>query len=501
MLATTFIIGCGQFYLYAQGSEFNNEIRLEDRSTTIRDISIYKDSLWISGGTGIDSTGFAGIFILKMDTLGNIDKVRYFHEPGPEDDLLQEGREPMLINRAGNILLTGEFFRFRDIYLIEVNRSFDTFLYRHYPYDYLTMFSENIIESDDSYYITGIVQTQNYDLDAFIQKVDKVGNKIWLKTYGVPSRDETGRSTVLENDGLTVMISESYDPSPTIKNDTRYWIRFMHIDTSGTIQSDWKEEVTGNEGWSGSLLKYGTDYIYTTNYLGEEYGFGYYQAAQIVRRDKDFNLIWRIPYGERDTYWNGFGDMIISADSNLLLTGQILDTSQTYELERVLKICPDGSVICETRDTGYIMTSGESLSLMEGIAESASGSIYAVGYSYRNTNFREGLLLKVNIDGCIDTLCTTVDIEEILKNHIEKSKVYPNPANDHITFDTKDISVERNLELYDFHGRLMLSQNLSPGINTIKIDKQVFLPGLYIWKMRDRRGEILDGGKIMVGEN
>jgi hypothetical protein len=399
------------------------------------------------------------------------------------------------------LIVVGVFLARDDLYFMELDGYLDSIIYREFVSNYVTMYAEDVNEFEDNYYVTGFIQSSHGDHDVFLQKIDKKGNKIWEKTYGVPSRDENGYAAVLENGGLTIMISEAFDNTPTVKNDTRYWIRFMHVDTSGTIQSDWKEEVTGKEGWSGSLVKYGTDYIYTTNFLGEEYNLGYFQAAQVVRRDKDFNLVWRLPYGERDTYWNGFGDLIISADSNLLLTGQILDTSQKYELERVLKICPDGNIICESRDTGYIMTNGESLNAMEGIAESESGSIYAVGYSYRTPNYLEGLLLKVNTDGCIDTLCTTVDIEEVIKNQIYNAKVYPNPASDHITFETNDATEERNVELFNLQGSLMLKQNLSPGSNSIQIDKRVFLPGLYIWKIRDKEGKVLDVGKVILTEN
>lgn len=44
----------------------------------------------------------------------------------------------------------------------------------------------------------------------------------------------------------------------------------------------WEEEVTGDEGYGGAFVKYGTDYIYTTNYLGDEYSAGILQAAQLV---------------------------------------------------------------------------------------------------------------------------------------------------------------------------------------------------------------------------
>src|SRR5690242_18849173 len=85
------------FCLQAQSISFNKRIHLVNRATIIRDIVIKEDTLLLSGETGIDSTGYAGIFLLEMDTLGNIIDFQAFHEPELSDDMLQEGREPMLM--------------------------------------------------------------------------------------------------------------------------------------------------------------------------------------------------------------------------------------------------------------------------------------------------------------------------------------------------------------------------------------------------------------------
>jgi len=492
------LLCCGQFYLCAQGSEFNKRILLDQRSTIFRNILVDGDSLIISGEIGEDSLGLSGIFVLKIDSFGNIGKMHYFRDPSLNDHLLLDGKKPFIRNNSGNLIVTGVFLVRDDLYFMDLDENLDSIIYREYLSNYVTMYAEDVFEYEDSYYVTGHIQSSHGDHDVFFQKIDKKGNKIWEKTYGVPSRDEVCRAAIVENGGLTLLISEAFDNTPTIKNDTRYWIRFMHIDTSGTILSDWKEEVTGHEGWSGSLVKYGTDYIYTANFLGEEYGFGFFQAGQVVRRDKDFHLIWRRQYGAPDTYFNGLGDLIIAPDSNLLITGQILDESKKNVLQRVMKICPDGEILWEVRDTGIILNDGESLNYMEGIVASSCNSTYAVGYSYKSSGFYEGLILKVSGDGCIDTLCTTVDIEEILKNKINNAKVYPNPASDHITFDTKDASEERNVELFNLQGNLMIRQNLSPGSNTIQIDKSVFPEGLYIWRLTDKTGKLINVGKIVV---
>ena len=192
--------------------------------------------------------------------------------------------------------------------------------------------------------------------------------KCWEKTYGVSSKDETGRAAIIEADGLTIMVSESFDNTPNIKNDTRYWIRFMHVDTSGTIGRDWREEVTGQEGWSGTLLKYNNDYIYSTNVIGEETTFGQLVASQIVRRDSDFNLIWRKPFGAPDNHHNQIGDLIFARDSSMLLaSGNIWDSTQQFTWARVMMIDLCGDLSCEVRDTGIFIPNLGSSNRLEGI--------------------------------------------------------------------------------------------------------------------------------------
>jgi hypothetical protein len=453
------------------------------------------DSLLISGEIGTDSLGLAGFFLLYMDSLGNLGTIKNYRDPSLQDHSLLDGRDPIMINANNRIVLSGHYFEQDDAYFMILNKQLDTIVYNDYESNYKSMFIHGIVEIHHEYYIVGMVQTQNFDVDVFLQKIDSTGNKIWEKTYGIPSKDETGRAAIIEDDGLTIMVSESFDNTPTIKNDTRYWIRFMHLDTSGTITRDWREEVTGQEGWSGSLVKFNDDYIYTTNLLGEEYGFGYFQAGQVVRRDPEFNMIWRKPYGLPDNYFNGFGDMIISADSNLLLTGQILDESQKYVLQRVLKICPDGEVISDLRDTGLILNNGESLNFMEGIAASACSSTYAVGYTYKSPGFYEGLILKVSGYGCIDTLCTTTDIENLIRVESQKILIYPNPttSNIHILF-ANDFQGSAELILYDYMGILRKSFSISHSISELDIS---FLPNGVYWLIAKSGGKLLAAQKLL----
>ncbi|MEP6795969.1 MAG: T9SS type A sorting domain-containing protein [Saprospiraceae bacterium] len=441
------------------------------------------DSLIVSGEIGSDSSGLQGIFIVWSDTLGNLGKVKIFKDPKQIDQMLIDGSRP-IINDTDKLVLSGEFLWKSNNYFITYNKKTGQHLYHEYNAPFIVRLTESLLEFNGAYYVIGYVQTQNFDLDVFVQKIDSLGNKIWEKTYGLPSRDETGRAAIIKNGKLTIMISESFDNTPSVKNDTRYWIRFIQIDTSGGIQNDWKEEVTGEEGWSGSLVNFNGDYIYTTNLLGEEYGSGFFQAGQVVRRDKDFKLLWRKPYGDPDNYYNGFGDLVVAPDSNLLLTGQILDESKKFVSQRILKICPDGEILWELRDTGFVLSTGESLNFMEGIAGSSCNSTYAVGYTYKSSGFYEGLILKVSGDGCIDTICTTTAIEDLFKMQKQKILLYPNPARDELNIQFSD-EIPKNtfVSIYDIYGRELKSSHFYVAKNNIDLSS---LPnGLYILNISD----------------
>lgn len=431
---------------------------------------MYGDSLLISGEIGRDSLGLSGFFVFRTDTFGNIGLIKFFRDSSLMDHALLDGRNPIMKNHSNNIVLGGVFLQRDDLFAMELGSDLSIKMYKEYFANYVTMYIHDVEEIFGCYYFLGYIQTQNGDHDVFLQKIDSSGNKLWEKTYGTPTKDETGRAVVIEDEGLTIMVSESFDNTPNIENDTRYWIRFMHVDTSGAIVRDWREEVTDYEGWAGTLLKYNKDYIYTSNTIGDEIGIGPLTGGQIVRRDSAFNLVWRKKLGEPDSPFTGLGDMIFSADSCLLVTGQNVDSSMTFNAARIMKLGLDGNVMWELRDTGYAFPDGQSLNFMEGIASPSCNSIYAVGYTYKNAGFYEGLLLKVAGDGCIDTLCTTTDIEELIHLHENQVLMYPNPASTEFRIRlSEDVHLPINVWVCDMHGRRIKSVLMNQYLETIDI--------------------------------
>jgi hypothetical protein len=188
--------------------------------------------------------------------------------------------------------------------------------------------------------------------------------------------------------------------------------------------------------------------------------------------------------------------MAFGPDSFLYAAGYIPDE---YTWGRVVKIDPnDGEVIWDARDTAFVIPGWGSRNRMEGVTVLPSGSVIAVGYTMDLTFHENGLLYKVTKDGCIDTLCSTVGIQEMLRNPDHRVRLYPNPVGSDIFIDSKVSLSSAWLSLYDLHGRKVDQFRLTEGRNHVSIDPSRYTQGIYAWKAVGEQGQILDAGKIMI---
>ncbi|MBX9448513.1 MAG: T9SS type A sorting domain-containing protein [Taibaiella sp.] len=69
-----------------------------------------------------------------------------------------------------------------------------------------------------------------------------------------------------------------------------------------------------------------------------------------------------------------------------------------------------------------------------------------------------------------------------------KVNVYPNPAHNHIYFDTKDLKIE-SVEIYDLSGRINTGRHI---LNQNRIDISLFDSGLYFIRINTDRGIFFD---------
>ena len=77
-------------------------------------------------------------------------------------------------------------------------------------------------------------------------------------------------------------------------------------------------------------------------------------------------------------------------------------------------------------------------------------------------------------------------------------KVYPNPATTAVNFGIQQNYNESNLEIivYNFLGKRMAEINFSGSV--AKLDLSKYYSGIYIYQLRDSKGNLVESGKFNV---
>ncbi len=65
-------------------------------------------------------------------------------------------------------------------------------------------------------------------------------------------------------------------------------------------------------------------------------------------------------------------------------------------------------------------------------------------------------------DGCIDTLCTTTDIENLIRLEQERVLIYPNPTRSDLQIRlSKEVALPMMVKLYDMQGQQLLAASIN----------------------------------------
>ena len=480
---------------FAQNAGLNRDYYFEQRATLFTSVRQFGDDVVVVGQSGTDSTFISSFFVLQLDTLGEIQKLD-FYKDSSDHTLVNSFYYDAICPTVNNgFLISGNMFSRNSVFAVLIDSLLRLTEFTEYGTDALARFTRNIYYHDNFYYITGLVSKPDHDLDVFVLKTDKLLNRIWEKTYGNPEYSDNGSSAVLEDGGITVLVGEWMDPSHLEYNDERRWTKFIHIDTSGSIQWQWKSEENEEAGSPNGLVKAGSDYIYFTRPGYQVSPAEVHFGTQIICRDRSLNLVWRKDYSNIFAY-QGFNDMVMGPDGYLYVTGQIYEEVMWG---RIFKIDPaNGDVIWQARDTGLWRENWGSRNVMEGITVLPSGSVVAVGYTWAGLGVERGFVIKATKDGCIDTLCTTSTIDEFLADQSKKVKVYPNPTTDYLIFEIDEDLYDTRVEIFDLHGRMLQHQKMRPGVQAVMLDEGRYTPGIYVWRIVTEQGGLVKSGKFVV---
>lgn len=457
----------------------------------LRDIS--ESELLVLGVT-IDDFGTPessqGLFLIKMDTLGNViaDAIitepnkdyRYFLEEYPSFINTYDGNFVFMCNKAG----VNRFVKIDENLNVLINKEIPTITTSA---NYFKVSS--IIEVNDGYLVNDYAKLDGYKSEVTLKKLDFYGNQLSDTIF---SHDKAYGYGILTQSNHRNYLTRIH--AEKVRDSVRNYSFYIdELDDDGNIHHiDSVNHTYFYKGISSirSLIDVGDGLIVNRAY--ETYhddGWDSYTSLQPVVQKLDYSyskVIWEIPYGSKEdihNIYNGFYAIKKTPDGNFLSSGNYL-ISDLRALHIIhMKYSPDGEIIWTRQDT---ISSSDDFDphYLRSTIVLPSGSIYSVGnYQSPRNSGNKGFIMKIDKNGCIEEDCSG----RLLFTHTEDTKleseasIYPNPVRDVCNIST-DLT-DYHLELYNSFGGIikryrnvssdysLQTDDLASGIYYVRISK------------------------------
>lgn len=474
-------------------------------STTSSSIikSIVKiDSGYLIGVTGEYDSTYYDLFILKIDQEGNIEDM--YHKTDTNSWYMLNYGKAIIIDRDSNIIICGNEAIMHPSfcwlgYVIKLSPSLDTMWTTRifYP-DTLPdcignepWFNFNAIHEtpDGGYIIPGKYYynciSSPESVRTFLLKLDSNGNEEWRRMY----------------------MDKSYSFSIDVTDDGGY--------VFPDFKSHWritKTDSLGNELWatqpSSSVIYQASDLICKDNYVVAVAPYMYNNAVdpydylyglEIVKLDQATGqVIWNKQYRT----FNDISHVTLHMDMEIVITDNedivIAATErpgffngQFYDNRGLLfKLNSQGdSLWCRF----YDVRRDEDMSQFNDVVVTDDGGFLAGGFvlPYDYSYWPGALLVKTDSMGMAPK-AITLDIREYLQKQQGGLEVYPNPAENIITFDIGKLKSLTGglLSIYNAKGEQLRQLKLNSDVNRLNIKE--LSPGVYFYQLQ-HKNETLSG--------
>ena len=450
-------------------------------SLNFDDILYNHDHLIVSGNAYIDSLNLWGLFITELDTNGIVLWHNTLLDSSGQSHIVTNTPCRFIKKEDNSYVVPTYYFNTGKLGLFIVDSTGKKVQFQIYPKYELTIFPKDIIQMDNSFYILGTIQRENFKDDVFILKTDSLGQQLWIKFIGTPAYNETFGDVLNNHDGTftisSSIFSDDYYDQPFGQGWRRPWV--FTVDTSGQIINQWMGQTNDARTLGGGPM-YRTDdgdWILVSYEHKEVLTSGQTDLNSnptITKLDSNFNLIWKKYLGN----FTGIYDLIIDLEydnrsQTLVAAGERVVSYAPWlsELEGwILKLNLDGEILWSVSDTVISDPVNGVIHFLGGVEVAPTGSIYAAGYVTHNKPPQRdyGWIIKATPDGCIDTICTTLSIEEQIRHKTMPIPVYPNPTSDILYIDLSKIEGQTiTVEFLTLDGQSHGVAILNTGLNKV----------------------------------
>ncbi|MFK7808309.1 MAG: T9SS type A sorting domain-containing protein [Saprospiraceae bacterium] len=446
----------------------------------------------------------SGIFISKIDTLGNVLNFNTYYDTIGHNYSAGEysGGLIKLADNSG-YLFTGSVFEGSDGFLSKWDLEGNVVWVKRLE-DNTTVqgYYHLLVETESGFLIGGHKSTAAGGFsDIFLIKTDKEGNVQWERRYGeVPERDLL--NSLLKINENEFVLAGAFGDSGTGTAE----VQLFFVDSLGEVQNYLKSytphlpPIYENQSCTGLHRDGEGKWVYAMERMESQGpGGGFYTQTKFVVRDSNFDLILERTYDDIDGQNNTFHNLIPLRDGDWLGVGvnrELVDqpshiASHNYGWMNRISNGEDG--ITELGDslwTRLDLVFPDSLfpqgQYLHSAVELVSGNIIVAGY-FNNLGIRpdRGILLKVNQHGCMDfDDCTPTNFPNISSTKKYQPSIdvniYPNPVRRKLHVESETSVVWDKLELLDINGQAIWTEKYNNTLTMGDLPAGVYI--LRLWK-------------------
>ncbi|MDD3633052.1 MAG: SBBP repeat-containing protein [Candidatus Cloacimonetes bacterium] len=520
LLCTTFIFAQMDVWLWAKqaggtSGDFGQSIAIDSSGNSYVTGYFYGTASF--GTTTLESSGYADIFVTKLDSSGN-----WLWAQKAGGTTSNDSGCSITIDSSGNSYVTGYFYETAsfgdtnltgdggdDIFVAKLGSNGNWLWAQRAGGTGWDIGYGIATDSSGNSYVTGcfygtasfgnITLTSGGGNDIFVAKLDSDGNWIWAQKAGGTDSD-FGYDIAIDSSGNSYVTG--YFAGTASFGDTNLTsgggndIFIAKLDSNGNWP--WAQRAGGiywDQGYSIAIDFSGNSYV--TGFFYGTSSFGNITLTSgggndifVAKLDSDGNWIWAQKAGGTD-YDEG-RDIAIDSSGNSYVTGYFRETASFGSINLTSSGNQDIFVAKLTSDSSWLeaeQAGGTDYDYGCGIATDSSGNSYVTGYFAGSTSFGNITLTSSgDSDIFVAKAYIPYDSNDIVV--VEKTTgleaIYPNPFNPvaNIPYNLSEIS-NADFYIYNVKGQLVRHINVGPQH-----------PGYYqiSWNGKDDNGKSCSSG-------
>lgn len=478
---------------------FNHSYDMGGRAAGFCSIQVSGDTIVIFG-VGLPQGQPAGMMFVRIDTMGNVIDFRIHNHSGGDAFTIPLSRSFIKLSDGTGYAGVGSYFFSQNGAFAKFDHSGNLLLFReHHQITTSNNHYTQILEVQDGFLIGGNDFQPATAIEVFIIKIDFEGNIQWKKRYGTNNREDFFGSLFKINDNEFVVGATTTSmlgvPLPQVRNTSKIFA----IDSLGNVKWVWESPLGLEDAGVGDVFKTNEGHwAYMSGRI--QYNATYNEISQqpkFVIRDENFNFISENIFGVADHTLNGIFKTIQLNDGGILATGvkphyYAVEPSQTLYNSLsgwMLRLDSQYNTLWSRADTAFWSNVMGAENYLYDAVELPSGSIIACGYSttYEPVIKDWAWLIKVDKDGCMDTLfCSPVSSIPIRPSEMD-IKIYPNPAQTVINIESKNSDTWDKILLFNASGQTVMALART---NSTQLDISHLPDGMYFIQLTKKGDSI-----------